>query len=99
MPIRRFLKESGLTPEQQHTARLAFERTLRRLDFIDRDDPTCDGLARRVIEVTRVGPMDAAAISDLTLRGLLAATHAEPKSFEADVGGLWLTSLPEQGAK
>ena len=71
--------------------------TLRGLDFIDRDDPTCDGLARRVIEVARVAPMDAAAISDLTL--FSCDPRGAPKSFEADVGRLWLISLPEQGAK
>ncbi len=70
MPITRFLEGADLTPEQRHVYELAFNATLRKLNLIDRSDPICEIVARRVIEIGSSGVTNALAISEIALKEL-----------------------------
>jgi hypothetical protein len=70
MPIIRLLEETSLTPERRHVLQLAFDRTLRKLDLVDRNDPICDIVARRVIEIRANSTANAIAISEIAYRQL-----------------------------
>lgn len=70
MPIDRLLLNSELTPEERHVLRLAFDRTLRKLNLVDRDDPICEIVARKLIEIGAAGATDAIAISEIAVREL-----------------------------
>jgi hypothetical protein len=50
MPINRLLKDKR-TPEEIELLNKAFNHALNLLGLVDRDDPLCDLLARKVIEV------------------------------------------------
>ena len=70
MPINRLLIDSRLTSEERHVLSLAFDRTLHRLGLVDRNDPICEIVARKIIEVSAGGVTNAVAISDIALRHL-----------------------------
>jgi hypothetical protein len=59
MPINRLLSEGKIRPEEVERLKRAFTFTLHSLSLVDRDDPLCDIIARKVIEI------DAAGIHDL----------------------------------
>ncbi len=71
MPITRFLIDSNLTPEQRHVLELAFNAALRKLNLVDRNDPVCEIVARKVAEIGASGVTDAVAISEIAFRQLL----------------------------
>jgi L-serine deaminase len=62
--------ESQFTLEQQHVIELAFNATLRKLGLVDRNDPVCEMVARKVIEIAESGITNAVAISEMALRQL-----------------------------
>ncbi len=71
MPIDRLISANiNLTPEQRHVLELAFNRTLRKLNLVDRNDPICEMVARKVLEIEMGGVSNAVAISDIALRQL-----------------------------
>ena len=70
MPINRVLMESKLTPELRHVVELAFNQTLRKLNLIDRSDPICEIVARKVVEIGSSGVTNAVAISEMAFRQL-----------------------------
>ncbi|WP_439373952.1 hypothetical protein ACRQ5Q_31445 [Bradyrhizobium sp. PMVTL-01] len=71
MPINSLISGSvDLTPEQRHVLELAFRRTLRKLNLVDRNDPICEIVARKVIEVGATGVTNAVAISEIAFREL-----------------------------
>ncbi|MGY4233015.1 hypothetical protein ACVIIW_001962 [Bradyrhizobium sp. USDA 4449] len=70
MPITRLMGNLNLTREQQHTLELAFNHALRKLDLVDRNDPICEIVARKVIEIGTSGVSNAVAIAELTFRQL-----------------------------
>jgi hypothetical protein len=61
----RLLTDSNLTPEQRRVLERAFSATLRKLGLVDRNDPICEIVARKVIEIagTRSGLDDPAIAS------------------------------------
>ena len=65
MPINRLLLDVDLTPEQRHVLTLAFEHTLRKLDLVDRNDPICEIVARKIIEIAANGATSAVAIAEI----------------------------------
>ncbi len=66
MPITRFLSGSKYTPEQRRIFELAFNATLKKLNLVDRNDPICEIVAQKVIEVgASSGIMSADAISEI----------------------------------
>lgn len=64
MQINRLLPDS-LTTEQRHVIQLAFNLTLRKLDLVDRNDPVCEIVARRVVEIGASAPLNALAIAEI----------------------------------
>jgi hypothetical protein len=70
MSITRLFTDSSFTPEQRHVLELAFNNTLRKLNLVDRDDPICEIVARKVIEVGTSGITSSVAIAEITCRQL-----------------------------
>ena len=71
MPINSLISaNANLTPEQRHILELAFNHTLRKLNLVDRDDPICLIVARKVIEMEASGVRNAVAISEIAFRQL-----------------------------
>jgi hypothetical protein len=70
MPINRLLEDSKLTPEEQEVLNAAFARTLRLLHLVDRNDPICEIVARKVIEIGSGGACDPVAIAEKAYRQL-----------------------------
>ena len=70
MPIARLLQNSNLGPAQQEILNLAFIRALRLLHLVDRNDPICEIVARKIIEIGANGASDPVAISEMAARQL-----------------------------
>ena len=70
MPITRLQKNSNLGPAQQEILNLAFIRALRLLHLVDRNDPVCEIVARKVIEIGATGAGDPVVISEIAARQL-----------------------------
>jgi hypothetical protein len=64
MPIDRFLIDVELTPEQRHVLTLAYNNTLRKLHLVDRNDPVCEIVARKVNEIGSSGVTNAVALAE-----------------------------------
>ncbi len=74
MLINRLLLDTDLTPEQRHVLELAYNAALRKLALVDRspNDPVCEIVARKIIEIGTGGVTNAIAITELATRQLLA---------------------------
>ena len=70
MPIGQLLAFSELSPEKQKVLKLAFENTLRELHLVDRNDPICEIVARKIIEVAARGASNAVLITEMACREL-----------------------------
>ena len=73
MPIARLLQNSNLGPAQQEILNLAFIRALRLLHLVDRNDPVCEIVARKIIEIGATGAGDPVVISEIAVRKLIDA--------------------------
>ena len=56
-------------PEQRPVLSLAFDQTLRRLDRVDRNDPICEIVARKIVQIGETGATNAVAIAEMAVRG------------------------------
>jgi hypothetical protein len=70
MPIRRLFGEGKIKPEEWERLDRAFAFALRSLRLVDRNDPICDIVARKVIEIDAAGIRDPKEIAKLTAREL-----------------------------
>jgi hypothetical protein len=71
MTIRRFLIEGQFGPQEQQVLDLVYRRTLKRLSLTDRgDDPICQAICRKIIEVYKRGATNPIGISEATIREL-----------------------------
>lgn len=68
MPISRLIANINLTREQEHVVELAYNHALRKLNLVDRNDPICDLIAKRMIDLHRRGVTDAVALAEITIR-------------------------------
>lgn len=68
IPISRRISDIQIAPEQRHILELAFKHTLRKLDLVDRNDPVCDLVARKMLDVYKRGVTDAVALTEITIR-------------------------------
>jgi hypothetical protein len=76
MTIRRFLSESQFGPREQQLLDLVYRRTLKRLSLTDSgDDPICQSLARKIIEVYKRGATNPIGISEAAIRELGLPKH------------------------
>ena len=73
MPIARLLQNSSLGPAEQDILNVAFIRALRLLHLVDRNDPVCEIVARKVIEIGATGAGDPVVISEIAVRKLIDA--------------------------
>ena len=73
MPIARLLQNSNIGPAQQEILNLAFIRALRLLHLVDRNDPVCEIVARKIIEIGATGAGDPVVISEIAVRKLIDA--------------------------
>lgn len=65
MPIARLLADSQFTSEQRHVLELAFNATLTKLGLVDRNDPICDLVARKIIKIAEEDATNVVAITEL----------------------------------
>ncbi|WP_407164381.1 hypothetical protein [Bradyrhizobium sp. ORS 111] len=64
MPISRLLKTRKYTPDEIEVLNEAFDQALRALGLVDRNDPLCEMVARKVIEVSAAGARSAREIAE-----------------------------------
>ena len=71
VPINRLLKDGSLEPDQVRRLNLAFDKALRTLHLVDRNDPITEMIARTIIKIgERTGLSDPVQISELALKEL-----------------------------
>ena len=70
MPINRLLAGYQLEPEEVEILTAAFNRALRSLDVVDRNDPRTDLIAREIIEIGATGVRDPVEISKIAIKRL-----------------------------
>jgi hypothetical protein len=70
MPINRLFREGKIKPDEVERLNRAFTYALDRLHLVDRNDPICDIVARKVIEIDHAGTHDPEEISQLTAKQL-----------------------------
>jgi hypothetical protein len=70
MPIRRLLKDAKFEPDEVAVLTRAFELALSALYLVDRDDPVCEIVARRVIEIGTNGIHDPREIAEAAVQRL-----------------------------
>jgi len=63
MPINRLLRDRELKPNDVERLNVAFNLALRGLHLVDRNDPICDIVARKVIEIGTNGMLDPKEIA------------------------------------
>jgi hypothetical protein len=70
MAIYRLLQNSPLGPEEVSVLTDAYERTLRKLSLVDRNDPLTELIARKIIELGQRGIRDAIKLSEMAIKEL-----------------------------
>jgi hypothetical protein len=70
MAINRLLRDSKLDPNKIELLNLAFDQALRALHLVDRNDPVCEIVARKVIEISETGVLDPSVIAETTVKQL-----------------------------
>ena len=66
MPINRMLKDKR-APEEIELLNKAFNHALNLLGVVDRNDPLCDMVARKVIEVGASGPCEPRKMAEMAV--------------------------------
>jgi hypothetical protein len=69
MPIGRLLAESKIKLEEIERLKRAFAFTLKSLGLVDRDDPLCEVVARKVVEIDAAGTHDPKEIAKAVATG------------------------------
>ena len=70
MPVKRLLAGNQLEPEEVEILTAAFNRALRSLGLVDRNDPLTELIAREVIEIGATGVRDSVEICKIAIRRL-----------------------------
>jgi hypothetical protein len=71
MPINRLFRDGKIKPEEVERLNRAFTFTLQSLSLVHRDnDPLCEIVARKVIEVDAAGTRDPKQIASLAVKQL-----------------------------
>ena len=68
MPIDRLLRDGKIGAEKLDRLNLAFTFALKSLSLVDRNDPVCDIVARKVIEIDAAGTRDPHEIARVVAR-------------------------------
>jgi hypothetical protein len=70
MAIYRLLQNSPLGPEEISILTDAYERTLKALSLVDRNDPITEMVAKKIIELGQRGVREAESLSTLAVKEL-----------------------------
>ena len=70
MPIYRLLQNMPMGPEEISRLTTAYERALRGIGLVDRNDPLAEMVAKKIIEIGQTGVRDPAEISALAIQEL-----------------------------
>jgi hypothetical protein len=70
MPIDRLLRKRKVKPEEFERLNRAFMLTLKSLHLVDRDDPVCEIVAQKVIQIDAAGTHDPEEIARMTVKQL-----------------------------
>ncbi len=70
MPISGFLRDGELIPEQIEFLNAAFNLALQALQLVDRNDPICEIVARKVIEIGMDGIGDPQEVANAVVKKL-----------------------------
>ncbi|MDH6257482.1 hypothetical protein [Bradyrhizobium sp. BR13661] len=70
MTLRRLLRGSSVPPETVAQLNIAYGKTLRALNLVDRDDPVSEIVARRIIEIANAGVRDPGQICRMAVEQL-----------------------------
>jgi hypothetical protein len=62
MPINRLIRDGEIEAQEVERLNRAFTFTLQSLSLVDRDDPLCEMVARKIIEIDALGTHDPAEI-------------------------------------
>lgn len=73
MPIQKLLATSDFTPEQRRVCEMAFNNTM--LSLVDRNDPLCEMIARKIIEIGATGVTNSVAITEMPIRQFSQPPH------------------------
>jgi hypothetical protein len=68
MTIYRPLKGSPVEPELIRSLEAAYEKTLRKIGLVDRDDPITEMIARKIVEIAQTGVQDPAQLSAMAIK-------------------------------
>ena len=71
MTAHRLLQNPAFNQEDIERLAAAYEEALRALYISDRDDPTNDVIARRIIEGARAGTRDPNALCQIAIKDLM----------------------------
>jgi hypothetical protein len=78
MAIYRVLREAAFDREEIERLSAAYERALRVLRLRDRNDPLTEIIAKKIIEVARMGEQNAAAICDRAIQPIVSQSDTGP---------------------
>jgi hypothetical protein len=70
MPINRLLKDGKFKPEEVERLNRAFALALSLLGLVDRNDPICEMVARKVIDIDAAGTHEPEEIAKLAVARL-----------------------------
>ncbi len=70
MTINRLLAKTTVGPEEIRLLNEAYERALRAMHLVDRNDPLTEMVAKKIIEVSKAGINDPAQVSQLAIKDL-----------------------------
>jgi hypothetical protein len=70
MPINRLFRDGKIKPEDVERLNHAFTFALSALSLVDRNDPICEIVARKVIEIDAAGTSDPKEIGRLAAKSL-----------------------------
>jgi len=70
MAIYRLLQNSPMGPEELSIVADAYERTLKTLSLVDRNDPITEMIAKKIIELGQRGVRNATELSALAIKEL-----------------------------
>jgi len=68
MSIAGLIREGKIKPEEVERLDRAFAFTLRRLSLVDRDDPICEMVARKIVDIDARGTHDPKEIATIAAR-------------------------------
>lgn len=75
MAIYRLLQNSPMGPEEVSILTDAYERTLRALNLVDRNDPITEMVAKKIIELGQRGVREPKELSALAVKELGAGRN------------------------